>query len=129
MSGVYQGTGSTCAQVSCPQPQGACCITGGGCQVNSQSVCEGFGNTWMGVGTDCADHSGNTLPDVCENCASPDGDLNGDLKKDGRDLKQFTQAVMTSSTNENDLCHGDFTQDGMITTDDINGMVSALLNP
>ncbi len=130
MSGAYQGTGTTCAQVSCPQPQGACCLTTGGCSISGQSICEGFGNTWMGAGTDCSDNNGNTVADVCESCNPPDGNVSGDdAVTNGHDLKRFTQAVLEISTDEYDVCHGDFSQDGVITEDDIDGMVNRLLSP
>lgn len=129
MSGAYQGTGSLCSQVSCPQPQGACCLSGGGCTISGQSLCEGFGHTWIGAGTDCSDNNGNTVADVCEFCTPLDGNMNNDMTTDGRDLKRFTQAVMEQSTDEGDLCHGDFFEDGVITTDDIPGMADVLLNP
>jgi hypothetical protein len=31
MSGTFQGMGSACVSVSCPQPPGSCCVTGTGC--------------------------------------------------------------------------------------------------
>ncbi|HKQ50672.1 MAG TPA: hypothetical protein VJZ71_21555 [Phycisphaerae bacterium] len=130
MSGAYQGTGTTCAQANCPQPQGACCLTGGGCTVSDQTTCEGFGHEWMGSGTDCSDLNGNTIADACESCDPPDGNMSGDAVTDGRDVGYFVAALLAMSTNEGDLCHGDFVVDGIILDDDIPGMVDRLLvNP
>lgn len=129
MSGVYQGTGVTCVQVSCPQPQGACCLTGGGCSISGQTVCEGFGNTWMGAGTDCSDANMNSVADACEVCDPLDGNMNNDAATNGRDLERFVVALMEQSTDESDLCHGDFFEDFVITEDDIPGMVNVLINP
>ena len=125
MNGVYQGTGVTCGQVSCPQPQGACCLTSGGCSVSGQAVCEGFGNTWAGVGTTCADGNMNGTADACE---PPDGDLNVDMAVDGVDLRLFTEAVRTSSTDPTYLVHGDFSGNGTMDPADIDGMVNAALS-
>lgn len=125
--GVYQGTGVTCGQVSCPQPQGACCLTSGGCSVSAQDICEGFGHTWMGVGTDCADADMNGTADVCEPPAPPDGDMDEDEKTDGLDLQIFTTAVASSSTNPTHLAHGDFNGNNVMDVGDIAGMVNALL--
>lgn len=124
-SGVYQGTGSTCGQVSCPQPQGACCLTSGGCTVTSQSLCEGFGHTWKGQGTTCADGNMNGTADACE---APDGDMNVNSVVDGADLQIFTDAVKSSSTNPTHLAHGDFSGNGVMGTEDIDAMVDVLLN-
>lgn len=125
MNGVYQGTGVTCGQVSCPQPQGACCLAAGGCSIAGQAVCEGFGNTWMGVGTTCADANMNGAADACE---PPDGDLNVDTAVDGVDVRLFTEAVRTSSTNAVYLIHGDFSGNGVMDPADIDGMVDAAIS-
>lgn len=125
MGGVYQGTGVTCGQVSCPQPQGACCLTSGGCTVISQVLCEGFGHTWKGTGTTCADANMNGTADACE---PPDGDMNVNLVVNGADLKIFTDAVRTSSTNPVHLVHGDFSGNGVMGVEDIDGMVQKVLS-
>lgn len=126
--GAYQGTGVTCGQVSCPQPQGACCLTSGGCTISGQSLCEGFGNFWAGIGTDCVDTNANTQADACENCpGSPDGNMNGDLATNGRDISIFVNAVMGQSQDPTDLCRGDFSFSFVMDPDDIPGMVGALL--
>ncbi len=122
--GVYQGTGVTCGQVSCPQPQGACCLTSGGCNVSAQAPCEGFGHSWKGVGTNCADTNMNGTADICE---SPDGDMNWDGEVDGLDIQPFVIAIMSFSTDPLDLAKGDFSGNGMVDEADLDDMVQALL--
>jgi hypothetical protein len=66
--GVYQGDSTTCAQVSCPQPMGACCF-GASCVNLTQSQCATAAGSWLGAGTSCA--SGNACPTGA--CCLPDG--------------------------------------------------------
>lgn len=126
-AGTYQGNGSACGAVMCPQPQGACCLMAGGCSILGQAVCEGFGNTWMGIGTDCSDADMNGTADVCETCPGPDGNMNGDASVDGGDLQEFVRAVTSLSTQPDDVCHGDFSTNGVVDEADIGGMTAALL--
>lgn len=127
--GVYQGDDLLCSQVSCPQPQGACCLTTGGCSISGQGVCEGFGNMWMGIGTTCADANMNGTADACEDCPTPDGNMNGDGSVDGGDLQDFTDAVVALSQDADDVCHGDFSFSSIVDPADIDGMVAVLLSP
>lgn len=122
--GVYQGTGVTCGQVSCPQPQGACCLTSGGCNVSAQAPCEGFGHTWKGSGTNCADANMNGTADICE---PPDGDMNRDGDTDGLDIAPFVRAILDASIHPLDLAHGDFSGNGVIDLADVEDMVEVLL--
>ena len=52
-SGTFQGIGTTCGSVSCPQPPelGACCLADGSCTETIEASCSG---TFQGVGTTCA---------------------------------------------------------------------------
>lgn len=122
--GVYQGNGIGCGQVSCPQPQGACCLTSGGCTVSGQAVCEGFGHTWKGVGTNCSDANSNGTADACE---PPDGDMNHSGETDGLDLQRFVDAMRLNSSDPMDVSRGDFNGNGVIDDGDMDGMVDALL--
>lgn len=56
-----------------------------------------------------------------------DGDLDRDGSADGRDLQWFVDAMLSASTDPVDLCHGDFSLNGVIDTADIPGMVQTLL--
>jgi len=68
LSGTYQGDNTTCQQVSCPQPTGACCF-GTSCVNLSQADCTTAQGSWLGAGTSCA--NGNTCPTGA--CCLPDG--------------------------------------------------------
>ena len=84
-----------------------------------QDFCEGIGpNTWAGPGTTC--------PDDCNACGPADGDMNGDLATDGKDITLFIDGILNGATPEQ-VCHGDF--DGMngLDTGDVPLMVAALL--
>ena len=57
--GACQGANQTffanqaCAQVVCPEPQGACCLPGGTCEVRSLSACDSGGGIFRGDGVPC----------------------------------------------------------------------------
>jgi hypothetical protein len=51
--GAFQGSGTTCGGVSCPQPTGACCFQGAGCVDLNQADCAGAGGFFQGPGTTC----------------------------------------------------------------------------
>jgi choice-of-anchor B domain-containing protein len=63
---------------------------------------------------------------VC--CAGADGDMNGDSVTDGRDIRLFVDALV-GTPSQLSICHGDFNDDGDLHTDDIPGLVTALLTP
>ncbi len=72
--GVFEGPGTTCDDIECPQPSGACCFGAGSCLFLSESDCGTASGNWQGPGTDCADADGDGQPDACA-CL---GDLDGD---------------------------------------------------
>jgi hypothetical protein len=79
LGGTYQGNNTTCAQVNCPQPLGACCFEStGGCVSLSQANCAGAGGSWGGAGTNCITYvcfpeGACCLPDgSCLEAVSPD---------------------------------------------------------
>ncbi len=55
-TGTYQGTGTTCGTVSCPQPAGACCIADADATCISLTAldCEAQSGTWQGAFVGCA---------------------------------------------------------------------------
>jgi len=73
--GNFQGNGSSCASVDCPDPIGACCFATGFCLALTEADCTMAGAAWKGPGTGCADGNGNGTADACE---ARLGDLNGD---------------------------------------------------
>jgi thiosulfate dehydrogenase len=63
-------------------------------------------------------------------CAqNPDGDMDGNGEPDGTDIPLFINRLMAGSTEQDDLCSGDFNENGVIDMADVPGMVSALLAP
>lgn len=80
--GTYQGDGTLCGQVNCPQPTGACCFQAtGGCLNLSQANCQAAGGIYKGNGTNCGtivcfpigacclpngSCVGNVSPETCE---------------------------------------------------------------
>lgn len=69
--GTFQGNNTLCSQVSCPQPNGACCSnTTTFCTAITQSSCSGIPNTtWAGAFTTCVDGDSNGEADACESQA------------------------------------------------------------
>jgi hypothetical protein len=67
--GTYQGDGTACSGVTCPQPQGACCFSNGFCAVVGSSDCAGSGGTFAGAGSVCG--ANNTCP--LGSCCLTDG--------------------------------------------------------
>lgn len=133
MNGSFNGDGSVCANISCPQPQGACCLTTGFCLVLDQASCAQIPDSqWLGLGTDCTDADMNGTADDCEGGNPCDGVLQGDFDGsgtvDGDDLEGLIQAIMSGSPSQGEICAGDFNGNGSLDVGDIAGMVSALLN-
>lgn len=53
-TGVYQGNGTNCGSVSCPEATGACCLTGGSCLELTLGDCDVVPNSgWAGPFTTC----------------------------------------------------------------------------
>jgi len=56
-----------------------------------------------------------------------DGDINESGFADGDDLQPFAGAVLALSDDANDVCHADFSLNGIVDPNDIPGMVDVLL--
>lgn len=87
--GTWQGAGTGCVGVNCPQPSGACCLPDGFCISATLEMCNGIpGGSWNGAFTTCADGNGNGTADICEQtrCIA-DYDQNGGV--DGGDVEAF----------------------------------------
>jgi hypothetical protein len=65
--GLFMGHETTCDTVECPEAEGACCLTNGGCIVFSEEDCAIVAGDWAGPGTDCTDADENGTADACEN--------------------------------------------------------------
>lgn len=72
--GVYQGNNSTCGQVTCPQPSGACCIDGV-CLPLTEGDCLIAEGDWLGAGTQC----GPAFQCPTGACCLPDGSCMNDV--------------------------------------------------
>lgn len=119
LGGSFQGDGTLCSEADCPAPMGACCLSAGGCQIQSQLVCENFGNAWAGPGTLCPD-------DCAAPCPGADGDMNGDQQTDAGDVQPFVDGLL-GPPDANATCHGDFNGSSGLDVGDVPGMVAALL--
>jgi hypothetical protein len=53
--GQFQGGGSTCAGVSCPDLVGACCLPDGSCAELEPAACDAAGGLFHGIPVDCID--------------------------------------------------------------------------
>lgn len=64
--GIYQGDGSSCSGISCPQPTQACCFPGtGGCIDLTPSDCSAAGGVPAGPGTNCGTTNCNPIGACC----------------------------------------------------------------
>ena len=109
LGGVFQGDGTDCGLIDCPEPVGAACFDNGFCLVLTESDATNAGAVWQGPGTTCEDLDGNDIPDACESEGVP-GDFNGDGEVDGQDLGLFL--VGWGSPGPTDL-NEDGTTDGI----------------
>jgi hypothetical protein len=117
--GTFQGVGTSCGSVNCPQPTGACCLSNGNCLVLTQSDCALIGgSTWKGPATNCSDGNGNGQADACEATACP-GDTNGDNVVNNIDLQAVLDGWMTSTGNPNYNPNADFNSNGVIANEDL----------
>ena len=125
LGGAYQGDSLFCFQVTCPQPIGACCVAssdtciGGLTEANCMIIPTA---TWAGPQTACP-AACNTDP--CEGVAL--GDFDANTTVDGIDLSLFSAALVSGSPSQSDICTGDFDDNDQLDTNDIPGMVAALL--
>ncbi|MFG0327544.1 MAG: GC-type dockerin domain-anchored protein [Phycisphaerales bacterium JB037] len=128
MGGVYQGDGTTCDTVSCPEPTGACCNPAGGCLAGlTADQCSAFGGSFAGAGTDCTDGNMNGTADACEvtppcpadltgssdpndpTYGEPDGDADGDdffFYLDAFTSQTLATCDLTGSSDPNEPSYG-----------------------
>ena len=88
LGGVFQGDGTDCLSVECPEPVGAACFGNGFCLVLTEAEAIAAGAEWRGIGSTCEDLDGDGTADACESAGSP-ADLNGDGAVNGVDLGLF----------------------------------------
>jgi len=64
VGGTYEGGGTECLSVECPQPRGSCCIDGYCVPNQARDTCELLG-TWNGLGSTCEpDPCGVSCPEL-----------------------------------------------------------------
>ncbi len=73
------------------------------------------------------DHHAIYIATPGASCGPPDGDMNVDTERNGRDVRNFVAAVLVASTAPADLCHGDFSGNSVIDGVDVPGFVAAIL--
>jgi hypothetical protein len=112
--------GGPCPPCDCTSD--AACSNGVFC--DGVETCDAYGHCQPG-GNPCpgqwCDAAG------CYSCGSHNGDLSGDGLANGADIRDFVEAVMTASTVREDVCPGDFNNNGVVDLGDANGMVNKLL--
>lgn len=115
--GTFQGNGTSCANVTCPEPLGAACFPNGFCLQLTASQAAAAGATWAGPGTTCVDANGNGRPDACE--PSNPADVNGDGVVNGADLSIVLAAWGTSNAA------ADVNDDGTVGAADLSAILAA----
>src|SRR5262245_54276984 len=71
MGGFYNGNGSRCMDVDCPQPTGSCCLVDGSCIEDvTEDECTTAGGTYNGDGSLCVDVN---CPPAAGACCLADG--------------------------------------------------------
>ncbi|MCH2141651.1 MAG: hypothetical protein MK077_01460 [Phycisphaerales bacterium] len=112
--GDYQGDGTSCDGINCPQPQGACCIASNGNCVDSEiEVCAAFGGEWF-FGETCATYicfpeGACCLPDgSCVEASNPEScaDAAGVFQGDGTECSAIECPAPTGAccTDNGDDC-------------------------
>jgi len=121
LGAVFQGDGTTCATVSCPEPVGAACFATGFCIVLTEAEANAAGATWMGPGTTCADNNGDGKADACEPpaCAA---DFNGDTVVNSLDFIAFLNAYSAQDSS------ADFNGDTVINSLDFIAFLNAYVD-
>lgn len=112
--------GGPCPACQCTSD--AACSDGNFC--NGAETCNAYGHCLAG-GNPCpgqwCDSGG------CFTCSGHNGNMNGDAATNGADIQDFVEAVLAASTSRNDVCPGDFNNNGVVDFGDVSGMVDALL--
>ncbi len=122
--GTFQGVASTCVEVMCPQPVGACC-TATSCATIPSSFCQVLGGDWRGPGTACT--AGGMCParGVCcrgatcstsiaqADCTGPSAGIGA------RFVIQGSSACNDAGNAVSPCCHADFNKSGTVSAQDI----------
>lgn len=98
LGGIFVGDGTSCLDVFCPQPIGACCFSTGFCLELTESECTQVGATWGGIDSNCDDVNENGIADTCEAGGNP-ADVDGDGFVNGTDLALLLSAWGTDNEN------------------------------
>jgi len=87
------------------------------------------GNTYLIRVSGFSGIAGNYVLNVSL-CAPPvNGDMNSNGATNGRDLQRFIDAILVGSTDAGNVCHGDFSGNGIVDLADVPGMTAKLLGP
>lgn len=82
-------------------------------------------NSYCDDGDPC---TGSVVPCLGGRCTVVmNGDINMDGESDGLDIQNFVQAILSASTNPDDLTYCDFSENGVIDEADVPCMVNVLL--
>lgn len=130
--GTYEGDDSTCAQTSCPLPDGACCLADFNCVQLTEADCGLFaGSTWAGPLTPCT-----SCPEATGACCVAPGDCFiltqtvCNLIPDSRWAGPLTTCEDTNLNGVADVCDAgaaDIDFDGDVDMDDVIALVQVLL--
>ncbi|MBT8207955.1 MAG: hypothetical protein KJO18_06765, partial [Acidimicrobiia bacterium] len=71
--GIYEGDDTSCADVTCPDPEGACCFGDDQCQVTTLVICGLISGVFQGQGTTCTATGGCPGDPVTGACCLDDG--------------------------------------------------------
>jgi hypothetical protein len=103
-------------------PEGACCLVNGDCTGPvAQDVCDGFGGTFMGHGTDCAT---TDCPDPTGWCCPEDGSFCSDMSEEqclafGAIWGGIGTSCDDASACNASSCDGDVNDSGAVDVDDL----------
>ncbi len=111
--GLFQGDGTSCATVECPEPEGWCCTDSGDCFNLTEATCNAFGGAWGGGGSTCDD------ADAC----NPVDDCEGDLNQDGSVNVDDILEVLSSYGQSNG--QGDVDGDGDCDVNDVLAIINS----
>jgi hypothetical protein len=124
-NGTFQGAGSTCAAITCPQPVGACCsATTTSCAVIPGSWCELLGAIWQGPSTVCgADSTCDALGLCCQGTTCTSGVHQSTCAPRGHAGAAFIAGAAgvcnADGGTSTPCCYADFNKSGTTNLQDI----------
>ena len=128
-AGVYQGDGTTCGGDPCAR--GACCHSGGACDLLTTANCAMLGGVFRGVGQPCGEPGcGDSCGTIRRGDADADGvvnnfDVDGFIL--GRSQPDVFLALYCYGGENCYLCRLDMDRSGMVNSFDIDPFVECLM--